>query len=183
MTEDFDARLRRLEDIEAIRALAARYVFAIDTRDLAGLESCFARNACFRSKDGVMSAVGRDAVMAQFRARFSALGPGAHYTHDHVVWLDGDAVARGLLSSHAELVRHGRPMLASIRYEDRYIREDGEWRFSDRLLGFFYYLPTEEYLHALARRDRMRAYEARQPADFPESTEPWRAYYGEGKPE
>lgn len=183
MTQDFDVRLRRLEDIEAIRALAARYVFAIDSRDLVALESCFAHGARFRSKDGVLDAVGRDAVMAQFRARFSALGPGAHYTHDHVVWLEGDAEARGLLSSHAELVRHGRPMLASIRYEDRYVREDGEWRFADRLLGFLYYLPTEEYLDALVRRDRMRAYETPQPADFPETLPSWRAYYGEGTPD
>lgn len=176
---DLEQRLQRLEDREEIRTLAARYTFAVDNRDLAAIESCFARDAQFRSKDGVLNAVGRAAIMRQFDGRFAALGPGAHYTHDHVVWFGDDApdAAYGLVSSHAELFRKGRPMLASMRYEDRYVREDGAWRFADRLLSFLYYLNTEDYVGLLGRRDRMRAYDPPQDADIPEGLPSWRAYY------
>lgn len=32
-------------------------------------------------------------------------------------------------------------MLVAMRYADRYCRGEGAWRFADRLLRFFYYLP------------------------------------------
>ena len=175
-----ESRLQRLEDREDIRTLVARYTFAVDNRDLGAIEECFTEDARFRSRDGVMNAVGRASVMEQFERRFSVLGPGAHYTHDHVVWF-GDGArdeARGLVSSHAELFRNGRAMIASLRYEDRYAREDGAWRFADRLLSFFYYLPATEYSALLGGRDRMRAYDKPQDADFPEGLPTWRDYHG-----
>ena len=180
MDEDLKRRVRRLEDREEIKTLVARYVFAVDNRDMPAIEACFAKGARFCSQDGALNAVGRDEVMAQFRARFSVLGAGAHYTHDHVVWIaeDGSA-AFGLVSSHAELFRNGRSMIASLRYEDRYEREAGSWRFADRLLSFLYYVDAADYVGMLGRRDRMRAYEAPQDADFPEGLASWREYYGQ----
>lgn len=177
---NLERRLRRLEDREEIRTLVARYTFAVDNRDLGAIEACFTQDAQFRSRDGVLSAVGRAAVMEQFKRRFSALGPGAHYTHDHVVWFDEGAPdePRGLVSSHAELFRNGRAMIASLRYEDRYMHEGGQWRFADRLLSFFYYLPTVEYPNILGRRDRMRAYDKPRDADIPEGLPTWRDYHG-----
>ncbi len=179
MTDNLEKRLRRLEDREEIRTLAARYTFAVDNRDLPEIEKLFAAGARFRSRDGVMNAVGREAIMAQFEGRFAALGPGAHYSHDHVVWFEaGDEnAAFGLLSSHAELIRNNRPMIASLRYEDEYVREAGRWKFNDRLLSFFYYLNTADYLNYLANTKRMCAYETPQDADFPEALSSWRDYH------
>jgi ketosteroid isomerase-like protein len=178
MSEDFERRLRRLEDREEIRSLAARYAFAVDNRDLPAIEALFARDARFRSRDGVMNATGRAAIMEQFKGRFAVLGHGAHYGHDHVIWFEeSGAGARGLLSSHAELVRNGAPMIASLRYDDAYVREDGRWVFADRLLSFLYYLRTDDYLRHFGDRRRMRAYETAQDADFPEALPTWRAYH------
>ncbi|WP_425407891.1 nuclear transport factor 2 family protein [Hyphococcus sp.] len=177
MTTDIEARLKRLEDREDIRALAARYTFVVDNRDIEGIASCFAEHARFRSKDGVMNARGHNEIMDQFRGRFSVLGPGAHYSHDHVVWFEDDDVACGLMSAHAELIRNGKPMIASLRYEDQYIRDKSRWVFADRLLSFFYYLNTEDYLECLGEKKRMRAYEEAQAADFPEALTTWRDYH------
>lgn len=165
---NLDLRVRKLEAIAAIRDLAARYVFAIDDRDIDGVAACFAENARFRSRDGRMNATGRAAIMEQFARRFSVLGHGAHYTHDHVIRVNNDAsAASGLVSLHAELMRNGGPMLASLRYEDVYCIEDGRWKFADRLLSFLYYLNTEEYLAHFPERKRNRAYEAPMDADLP----------------
>jgi len=170
-------RLSRLEAFEDIRNLVSRYNFAVDDRDLKSLAACFADNAQFRSVDGVLSATGREAIMARFDGRFSALGVGAHYTHDHLIDVDSERTATGRVSAHAELIRLGRPMIVSLRYEDRYINEAGRWVFGDRLLSFFYYLDTADYLDGLTRRDQMRAYDSPAPADFPEGLESWKQYY------
>jgi len=176
-----EERIARLEDLEAIRALVARYGFAIDDRDLAAVAGLFTQDGRFRSKDGVMDASGRQNVLAQFEGRFAALGPTNHFTHDHVVWMDDSSPgsARGLVSAHAEVVRDGRPMVVALRYEDAYRREDGAWRFADRQLSFFYYVDVREYADAILTPLRMRVYEHPKPADYPEGLDTWRRYHGQ----
>src|SRR5688572_4161590 len=182
MTNDpsLPARVRRLEDRAELAELAARYCIAVDDRDVATLASLFTVDGSFRSKDGVMDARGRAAVIEQFRGRFAVLGPSNHFTHDHVFEFGADQdVAAGLVTSHAEVIRNGRALIAALRYEDRYRREHGRWRFADRLLSFLYYLPAEDYVRGFASRLRMRAYGDERPADYPEALPSWRAYHGE----
>lgn len=176
--EDLAARVARLEDREEIRALVARYGFVVDDRDIDALGGLFTPDGCFRSKDGVIDAHGREAVIETFHGRYAALGLSLHVTHDHLITFDEKDPDRagGLLSSHAEVLRNGRSMVAALRYEDVYRRHEGRWRFADRLLSFLYYVPVEEYAEALGSRDRMRAYEAPRPADFPEGTKGWDDY-------
>ncbi|HEU4532053.1 MAG TPA: nuclear transport factor 2 family protein [Steroidobacteraceae bacterium] len=178
---DLPARIARLEACEAIRQLVGRYGVVIDNRDIEGIGLCFTRQGSFRSRDGVMNARGREAVVAQFHGRFAVLGPSMHWTHDHLIWPDAADPdrARGLVSSHVELVRHDRPMVCALRYEDAYRREDGEWRFEDRLLSFFYYVEVQDYARSLGSLLRMRAYEKPAPADYPEALQSWRDYYSQ----
>jgi ketosteroid isomerase-like protein len=180
MTEsNLEWRVRRLEDRIAIGELVARYCFAVDDRDIDGLARLFTRAARVRSRDGVMDATGRDAIVAQFHGRFAVLGPSNHFTHDHLIEFDAADPdrARGLVSSHAEVVRNGETLWAALRYDDEYRFEDGAWRFADRLLGFFYYLPVKDYAELMKRPDRLRAYAEPRPADYPESLETWKRYH------
>jgi len=165
-------RLRGIEDRLEIAQLQARYTFSIDDHDLARVGELFACEGRFRSADGVMDAVGREAVCEQFRGRFAALRFGFHVTHDHLIELDpaDPDRASGIVSSHAEVVREGKPMIAAMRYHDRYVREAGAWRFADRLLHFFYYLPVGDYAATLPTPARMRAYGDEHPADLPEGS-------------
>ena len=145
--QTIEQRIHRLEAREAIRELVAGYCRVIDNRDVDGIAALFTPDARFRSRDGVMNASGREAIIQQFHGRFAVLGPSNHFTHDHSIWFEGDdgLHARGLVNSHAEVVRNNEPMWAALRYEDEYRFEDGAWRFADRLLLFFYYLPVREY--------------------------------------
>ncbi len=87
-----ELRVRELEAREAIRALVARYCLVIDDRDIDGIAALFTKTALFRSKDGVMNASGRAAIIEQFHGRFAVLGPSNHFTHDHIIWFEGDDV-------------------------------------------------------------------------------------------
>lgn len=173
------ARLQRLEDRAAIEELIARYAIAVDDRDLDALGALFTPDGAFRSKDGVMNARGRAAVLEQFRGRFSALAISNHFSHDRILtFSERPGEAHGLITAHAEVWRNGRALIAALRYEDTYHRHEGRWCFADRLLAFLYYLPVEEYAQALGDRLRMRAYGDRRPADFPESLPNWQLYHG-----
>ena len=180
-TSSLEARVARLEARHEIRELVARYCFTVDARDIEGIAACFTRDGAMRSLDGVMDARGRDAVVNQFHGRFEVLGPSNHFTHDHLIEFDADDPDRatGIVNSHAEVVRNGRALLASLRYHDEYRREDGSWRFHLRLLSFFYYLEPGEYAAVLRDPLRNRAYAEPRPADFPERLDTWQRYHRE----
>ncbi|MEO7240703.1 MAG: nuclear transport factor 2 family protein [Sphingomicrobium sp.] len=170
-------RIDRLEAESAIRALAARYCFAIDNHDLDAVAGLFTEDARVASSDGVMDATGRDAIIRQYEQRFAVLGPSNHVSHDHWIRFGDDPDrAEGLLSAHAELWRNGGMMVTALRYADRYRREAGEWRFEERILSFLYYVPVADYSAILGARDRMRAYEQPADADYPEKLPSWKDY-------
>lgn len=174
---DLAQRIDRLASEVEIRRLVAAYCFTIDDRDLPAIAALFAEDARVASEDGVMEARGVDAVMAQYRQRFSVLGPGAHYMHDVLIdFADDDPDhATGRVSGHAELWRRDRMMVASLRYRDRYVRTPAGWRFAERVIGFLYYVDAADYPGILGRRDRNRAYDKPLPADFPEPLPGWSA--------
>ena len=183
MTQNSSAlekRIRRLEDRAELRELVAHYCLAVDDRDIDALAALFTPDASFRSQDGVMNAQGRDAVLEQFRGRFVALKATNHFAHDQILSFGEDPhTATGLLTSHAEVWRNGRALIAALRYRDTYRRHEGRWCFADRLLSFLYYLPVDEYAQGLGSRLRMRAYGDQRPADYPEALPSWQRYHGD----
>jgi hypothetical protein len=176
-----ETRIRRLEDRAELRELVARYCIAIDDRDIAVIGEIFCADGRFRSRDGVMEASGREAVVQQFRGRFAALKATNHIAHDQILSFEDDPDhASGIVTAHAEVCRNSQAMIAALRYEDQYRREAGTWRFADRLLSFLYYLPVGEYAEGLGSPLRMRAYGDRRPADYPEALPSWALYHGKG---
>lgn len=174
-------RITALEDRLQLRELVARYGVAVDDRDIETLGALFTAQAVFRSRDGVMNARGREAIIEQFHGRFAALKATNHVAHDQIIELDPAEPdrARGLVSSHAEVWRNGQALIAALRYEDTYHRHAGSWRFAERVLSFLYYLPVSEYAAGLGSRLRMRAYGDQRPADYPEGLPSWRRYHGD----
>lgn len=164
------ARLQRLEDRLDIAELVALYGFVMDERDLELVGEIFCPDGAVRSPDGVFRAVGIDQVRSAYQARYDVLGPTNHVSHGHVVRFDpaDPDRARGLVSAHAEVVRHGGTKVVALRYEDVYHRHDGRWRFEDRVMSYLYYLPVADYDAGLRAEDPMRA-DAGSPraADWP----------------
>jgi hypothetical protein len=176
---DFASRLQRLEDESALRRLVALYGRAVDHREPDLLGGLFTEDAEFGSVDGVMRASGRAAIVNFYRGRFAVLGPTFHYTHDHLLEFSADDanVATGVVTAHSEAARDGVPMLAAIRYLDRYRRVAAGWQFAERKLAFFYYLSATDYPLAFRDALRMRGHGTPQPADWPEGLASWQHYY------
>jgi len=177
-----EARLRRLEDRVEINELIARYGLVMDDRDIGAMPSLFTADAQVRSADGNMDASGRDAVVEMFRRRLEILGPSNHVTHDRIVTFDTASVdqAEGLVLSHAEMNIRGAAMVTAIRYRDRYVRDEGYWRFRSRSLAFLYFVHATEYSDALGAGIALRNRVLRPPraGDWPETLQSWRNFYG-----
>lgn len=131
MAEDIQQRLQRLEDIEAIRQLKARYLWCCDRKDPAGMRACFA-DGPVHIDYGAIGTFDRADALAKV---FTEIG-----CHDHMVELHHgmnpqievlDATrARGTWSLHYFLVNtqtRGATQLAGY-YEDEYRKDGGAWR-------------------------------------------------------
>jgi hypothetical protein len=163
-------RVQRLEDRAAIQELVVLYGYVMDEHDSDGIRDLFCVDATMRSSDGVIDVTGIDHIVEMFRGRYAVLGPTNHFTHGHVIRFDDEDpdVASGLLSSHAEVCRNGVAMLVALRYEDKYRRVDGRWRFADREMSYMYYLPAAEYVGGVGDPEgNLRAYGDRRPSQWP----------------
>lgn len=173
-----EIRLAILEAKLEIAELLTKYCIAVDDRDMAALADCFTEDGQLVGKDGRYPGIGRDQVMARYRSRFASLGPTCHWTHNHIITVDGDSLteASGIVLSHAEIWRSGTAFIASLRYEDRYRYEVAKWRIASRTTSFFYYIPVAEYAEGLGDPLRMRAYGDRRPANYPEALATWSSW-------
>jgi len=181
-TSETQRRLRRLEDRVEIGELIARYGLAMDDRDMAAMQDLFTPEIVIRSLDGGLQAIGRAAVIAMYARQFKLLGPSNHFSHDRIISFDDAAPdrAQGLILSHAEMSWKGAATLTAIRYRDTYHRQDGHWRFGERLLAYMYFVPVADYLDAFGPglSCRNRATAAPRAADWPEPLPSWKRFYG-----
>jgi uncharacterized protein (TIGR02246 family) len=171
-----EQRLQRLEDRFAITDLVADYCSAIDSRDLERFLDCFTSDGVIRHDDGVMRLDGREAIRAYYKARFPAYGVTFHYPHSHTVVIDGPDEAHGVVTAHAEMALDGAGWIAAFRYTDTYRREDGRWRFAERVLACWYYMKLSDLPDGMASDLRKHYKGERLPAELPESLASFQAW-------
>ncbi|MFM0208652.1 nuclear transport factor 2 family protein [Paraburkholderia sediminicola] len=131
--DHLEARLRRLEDMEAIRSLKSRYFFCCDRKDPQGIRDCFAPGK-------VLIDYGRIGVFSdrdQLVDVFERLG-----CHDHIVEMHhganpqialvDDTTARGTWGLFYYLINTRDRAVTQLGayYEDEYRKLDGVWRIS-----------------------------------------------------
>jgi ketosteroid isomerase-like protein len=121
------ARLDRLESIEAIRQLVARYALATDSRDLDTLVALFV--------DDVQVAAdrrGREALREFFDRSLREVGVTILHVGNHVIDFDDADHARGVVYCRGEAQVDDRWVLQAIQYRDTYERREGAWYFVRR---------------------------------------------------
>jgi hypothetical protein len=130
-------RVERLEQREEIRRLAAVYCQLLDRERFDELGETFAADGELL-RNGESAARGREDLRSFYEKARSGFTLSFHYPHSHIIDFVGTEEATGVVSAHAEMGIAGRLVIAGLRYEDAYVREEGCWRFARRDVGFLY---------------------------------------------
>lgn len=131
---DLEARIDRLESLDAIRQLAAKYALALDMRDMDALVSLFPDDIRV-GKD----ASGRFALRAYMdRTLRSPFTGTSHHVGGHIIEFDDPDHAHGIVYSKNEHETGDEWVLMQMMYADNYVRVAGRWHFSRRLPLYWY---------------------------------------------
>jgi hypothetical protein len=127
---DTAANVQALLDREAIRALPNLYCHYVWRNDVEGLVGLFAKDGVF-DEPTLGRITGHAALREIYRRALGALSP-KPYIHNHVVTLEGPDRASG--ACYLDLRVPNRPEAGPIAgyYDDRYVKEDGNWVFAER---------------------------------------------------
>ena len=113
-------------DYEEIRALLARYCFAIDSRDGVAWAALFTEDGVFDFKMGE-PVRGHEALRG-----FIASVPSdrCHLTANEIIEINGD---RATVRAYALVTKESPPVISTVgAYEDQLVRTPEGWRFARR---------------------------------------------------
>lgn len=143
--EELETRVRILEDIEAIKKLRAKYCYYVDAGKMDELLSLFAENA--RGDYGVIGIYeGKEALEKFFKETVPGMVPFCmHMVHSPLIEVKGEK-ATGIWYFEVPATHGPTNKAAWIagKYEEEYIKEKGEWKFSLVKAIFNYFTPYEE---------------------------------------
>ena len=129
-----EERLSRLESLDAIRQLVAKYCLALDMRELDALCGLFPEDVRVSRTSS-----GRRALKLWFdqtlREQFTGT---AHVTGNHIIEFEDPNRARGLVYSRNEHETGDEWVIMTMMYWDAYERIDGRWLFRRRLPLYWY---------------------------------------------
>lgn len=135
--ETIEQRLQRLEDKDAIRDIIEEYAVRLTSRDFDGYVALFAEDGVWMNGDIVQN--GRDQIKAMLVNMFPDTP--ADYVNDDSymivsniqIEVDGDrATANSRQLSIIRGADGGPTPVLSGRYEDEFIRKNGEWKILKR---------------------------------------------------
>ncbi len=131
-----EARLQKLEDLEAIRTLLLDYGRTLDARDLKGYAELFAKDGEWIGGFGKVK--GRAELLAFMQKNVGTApntGQTYHLLTNFLINVSGNAATATSRWSYVIGTKDKKPVLEhSGRYEDTIIREDGKWKFQKRLV-------------------------------------------------
>ena len=154
---DLAKRIGRIEDRQEIEDLIVRYFIASDDNDFETLKRCFAAKAVFAGT-GFPVSEGRANVMVFVRAFREGVGQTVHTPNFALVSFDpeSDDRAVGTVGAHIELSYGGTTVFGAFRYHDKYVREEGAWRFARRELLSIHVGPWDSISSSLTDRLNVR---------------------------
>jgi len=130
-----EERLGRLVDEAALRRTAELYAQGADRRDKLIWASVIAAD-CVIEAPGIRLS-GREQILAALDMMAKLYIATQHRVHNQTVSIEGERASGETYSiaDHLSIV-DGRKMLLTwaIRYQDRWRREEGVWRFTNRTL-------------------------------------------------
>lgn len=142
-----EARVRRLEDIEAIKQLKARYCAACDDGyDADRLAALFTEDAVWDGGRTFGVVEGREAIRKHFRGASKRLTIARHQVMNPIVEVDGDD-ARGHWLLFQPCTSAGpdgeQAVWLAATYADRYRREPEGWLISRTEIEVAFFTPFD----------------------------------------
>lgn len=138
--QDLTARIDRLESIEAIRDITARYPILLDARELDGLVELFVDDV----RAGPDVERGRAPLLAHYQQLCRGWGFTVHQVFQQAIDFESPDKAMGHVYCKAEHDIDGHFVVAMLRYLDRYERRDGKWYFRWRQTPMWYVTDIHE---------------------------------------
>ncbi len=134
--DSVEARVRRLEDVDAIHSLLVHYGRALDKRDFKAYGALFAQDGSW--KGGMGTATGPDEIAKMVAAGFDRMAPSLYQSSNHVmssfdVDIKGDTATAWSRWTWVVVGASGKPQTERAgHYEDTLVRERGQWKFKSR---------------------------------------------------
>lgn len=170
---DLRARIDRLESVDEIRQLAARYALALDSRDVGALAELFVNDVAVG--DG---RTGRRALADWFDPVLRPYGITFHLIGNHVIDFTGPDTADGLVYCRPEHEVGDKWIVMPVIYHDRYRREaDGRWYFRSRKPKPFYAADVTENPLTVPNRFDFPGNPYVTATALPEGWSTWRAFW------
>ena len=133
-SSSLEARVERLESLDAIRQLPAKYALTLDMRDIDAMVSLFPDDVRVGK-----AARGRLALRAYMDATLRSPFTGtSHHIGGHVIEFDDSDHAHGIVYSKNEHETGDEWVIMQMMYADDYVRQDGRWFFARRLPLYWY---------------------------------------------
>lgn len=133
-TSDLASRIDRLEALDSIRQLPAKYALALDMRDSDAWVNLFPEDVAVGR-----GLTGRKALRDWFDETHSAQFDGtSHHIGGHIIDFDDPDHAQGVVYSKNEHECGSEWVIMQMMYFDRYERIDGRWYFRRRLPLYWY---------------------------------------------
>lgn len=128
--KELEERIKRLEDVEAIKRLKYKYLRAVDAKQWDELAECFTEDATTAYGDGKYSFQGRDAIMKFLR---ESLGPtmiSMHQCHHPEIEFTSDTTAKGTwaLQDYLIITQSNMCLRGASFYYDEYVKINGQWK-------------------------------------------------------
>lgn len=138
-----EERITRLEDIEAIRCLQAKYQRVLDIRDFEAMKECFTEDVVSSYGNGSMAYEGRESVIAFLHKAMSLAMPSTHLIHGGEIEIlsPTEATAKWYLEDHLVHKIFLMKLHGAALYDVKYRKEGGVWRIAsigyDRCYQYF----------------------------------------------
>ncbi len=131
---DLEARIDRLESLDAIRQLVSKYALTLDMRDVDAHVNLFAEDIQVSRETS-----GRPALKIwldkMMRDQFAGT---SHHIGNHVIEFDDADHAHGIVYSKNEHETGKEWVIMQMIYWDNYERVNGSWYFKRRLPCYWY---------------------------------------------
>lgn len=143
--KSLEAKIQELADREEIRELVATYAHRMAhgpaAADLFTDDGAYINRGTAEVPPNEVR--GRAALDRHFGDRTAWAERPLPMIHNHLISIDGDE-AKGFCSVEIRLAANGRSIIASGYYKDRYRREHGRWKFTERDCSFFHWVPLQQ---------------------------------------